>query len=87
MPEPLTIEDVLRTVRRIDNSGSPYDYGFGYCTLCGGWWPVAEAPRGRRGRPLCPVHRILLRLRTKAARRSWKPIHGPKTYPEVFLDE
>jgi len=84
MSKPLSIGEVYLIVRRIDGSGSPYDHGFGYCARCEGWWPVAEAPRGRRGRPLCPVHRTLLRLRTKNPHPG-RPVHGPKTYPEVLL--
>ncbi len=87
-PRPLSIGEVYEV---LGNSGvnprSPYDCGFGYCSLCDGWWRLDEVPRTRMGWPLCPVHRVMLRLRTKAARRSWKPVHGPKTYPEVFLDE
>ena len=86
-PRPLSIGRVKAICRSEAGLWSPYDCGFGFCSLCDGWWPVDEVPRNRRGWPMCPVHRRQLRLRTKAARRSWKPVHGPKTYPEVFLDE
>jgi len=87
-PRPLSIGEVYEVIgnSRV-NPRSPYDCGFGYCSLCDGWWRLDEVPRNRRGWPMCPVHRRQLRLRTKAARRSWKPVHGPKTCPEVVLDE
>ncbi|MEM4680014.1 MAG: hypothetical protein QXL98_03630 [Thermofilaceae archaeon] len=42
---------------------SPYDNGYAYCPLCGRFYPITDVPKAVNGLPLCPYHRMFLRLR------------------------
>ena len=67
----MTVEDLQvtavlanngREARRLIALGeSPYDFGFRYCALCGGYYWKNEWVLDSIGRPSCPKHMKLLR--------------------------